>query len=82
VLVADEGHRYGKSRTVPRLDQDADKIQSPNLTKRILSWGGVAFLVFFVAFRPASAANVFSSIGAGLMDIATGCGDFFSNLVK
>jgi hypothetical protein len=49
--------------------------------KKIATWGGVAFLIFFIAFRPASAAEVFKSIGAGIMDIATGFGDFFTNLV-
>ncbi len=51
------------------------------MAKKLATWGGVAFLIFFIAFRPASAAEVFKSIGAGIMDIATGFGDFFSNLV-
>jgi hypothetical protein len=51
------------------------------MVKKILTWGGVAFLIFFIAFRPASAAEVFKSIGSGIMDIATGFGDFFTNLV-
>jgi hypothetical protein len=51
------------------------------MLKKVLAWLGVAFLIFFIAFRPASAAEVFRSIGSGLMDIATGFGDFFTNLV-
>jgi hypothetical protein len=51
------------------------------MVKKILTWGGIAFVIFFIAFRPADAADVFKSIGSGLMDIATGFGDFFSNLV-
>jgi hypothetical protein len=51
------------------------------MVKKILTWGSIAFLIFFVAYRPASAANVFRSIGGGIMDIATGFGDFFTNLV-
>ncbi len=51
------------------------------MVKKILTWGSIAFLVFFVAYRPQSAAQVFKSIGGGLMDILTGFGDFFSNLV-
>jgi hypothetical protein len=51
------------------------------MVKKILTWGGIAFLIFFVAYRPASAANVFRSVGGGLMDIVNGFGDFFSNLV-
>jgi hypothetical protein len=51
------------------------------MVKKILAWGGIAFLIFFIAFRPDESAEVFKSIGGGLMDIATGFGDFFSNLV-
>jgi hypothetical protein len=51
------------------------------MVKKILTWGGLAFLIFFVAYRPTSAADVFKSIGGTLQDIAQGFGDFFSNLV-
>ncbi len=51
------------------------------MLKKTLAWGGVAFLIFFIAFRPESAAEIFKSVGAGIMDIATGFGDFFTNLV-
>jgi hypothetical protein len=51
------------------------------MVKKICTWGCVLFLIFFIAFRPASAAEVFKSVGAGIMDIATGFGDFFANLV-
>jgi hypothetical protein len=58
-----------------------DQGGTTGMAKKIATWLGVAFLIFFIAFRPASAAEVFKSIGAGLMDIATGFGDFFTNLV-
>lgn len=51
------------------------------MVKKVLTWGGIAFLIFFVAYRPQNAAQVFKSLGAGIMDIATGFGDFFSSLV-
>ncbi|WP_169734171.1 hypothetical protein [Hamadaea tsunoensis] len=51
------------------------------MVKKILVWGGIAFLIFFVAFRPDSAANVVKSLGSTIMDIAQGFGDFFSSLV-
>jgi hypothetical protein len=51
------------------------------MVKKILTWGGLAFLIFFVAYRPTSAADVFKSLGGTLQDIAQGLGDFFSNLV-
>jgi hypothetical protein len=51
------------------------------MPKKILTWASIAFLIFFVAYRPQSAAEVFKSIGSGIMDLATGFGDFFSNLV-
>jgi hypothetical protein len=51
------------------------------MAKKAFTWGGVLFLIVFIAFRPASAAEVFRSIGNSMMDIATGFGDFFTNLV-
>ncbi len=51
------------------------------MVKKVLTWGLVAFLIFFIAFRPTEAAAVFTSIGHSMLDIATGFGDFFSNLV-
>jgi len=51
------------------------------VVKKILRWGGIAFLIFFVAYRPQSAAQVFKSIGGGIHDIASGFGEFFSSLV-
>lgn len=51
------------------------------MAKKIATWSGIAFLIFFIAYSPASAAQVFRSLGAGLLDIATGFGDFFTNLV-
>ena len=51
------------------------------MVKKVLTWAGIAFLIFFVAYRPNSAAAVFKSLGGGSMDIAQGFGDFFTNLV-
>jgi hypothetical protein len=52
-----------------------------DMVKKVLTWGLVAFLIFFIAYRPASAAAVFRSLGSTLVDIATGIGDFFSSLI-
>ncbi|MEV4759011.1 hypothetical protein AB0J86_28490 [Micromonospora sp. NPDC049559] len=51
------------------------------MVKKVLTWGGIAFLIFFIAFRPNSAADVFKSLGGGIVDIAQGFGDFFTSLV-
>lgn len=51
------------------------------MIKKVLTWGLVAFLIFFVAYRPTNAADVFRSLGGGVVDIAQGFGDFFSSLV-
>lgn len=48
---------------------------------KLLRWGTVALLVFWVAYRPNSAVEVARSIGGGVMAIATGFGDFFKSLV-
>ncbi|GAA0709119.1 hypothetical protein [Dactylosporangium roseum] len=50
------------------------------MPKKILRWGGLAFLVFFVAYRPQSAANIVSTVGGGLLDLANGFGEFFSTV--
>jgi hypothetical protein len=52
-----------------------------DMVKKVLTWALVAFLIFFVAYRPESAAGVFKSLGGTLVDIATGFGNFFSTLV-
>ncbi len=49
--------------------------------KKVLTWGGVAFLIFFVAMRPGAAANVVKSLAGGVMDVMSGFSDFASNLI-
>lgn len=51
------------------------------MVKKILTWAGVAFLIFFIAYRPQSAATVFKSVGGAIVDIAEGFGDFFTRLL-
>ncbi|MEV0326406.1 hypothetical protein AB0H63_08115 [Micromonospora echinospora] len=53
----------------------------PVFLKKLLIWGGVAFLIYFMAFRPQGAAEMFKAIGAALMAIAAGLGDFLSSLL-
>jgi hypothetical protein len=52
------------------------------MIKKVLTWSAVAFVIFFVAYRPQSAANVFRAIGGGIRDIGSGFSEFFSNLVS
>jgi len=52
------------------------------MVKKILTWGSVAFSIFFIAYRPDSAAQVAKSIGSGLGDLANGITDFFESLVS
>jgi hypothetical protein len=51
------------------------------MVKKVLTWGGLAFAIFFVATRPQNAAQVLKSLGGGLKDIAVSFGDFFASLV-
>jgi hypothetical protein len=51
------------------------------MVKKVLGWGLVAFLVFFVVSKPANAAIVFKQLGSGVAYIAEGLGTFFTNLV-
>ncbi|HEX5540414.1 MAG TPA: hypothetical protein VFX60_02435 [Micromonospora sp.] len=50
------------------------------MIKKILTWAFVAFLIFFVAFQPDSAADVAKTLGAAVLDIARGFGNFFASL--
>lgn len=52
----------------------------PVFVKKLLLWGSVAFLIYFMAFRPQGAAQLFKAIGAALMAIAAGLGDFLTSL--
>ncbi|MDQ7906796.1 hypothetical protein RB614_19965 [Phytohabitans sp. ZYX-F-186] len=51
------------------------------MVKKILTWGGIAFLLFFIAYRPDSAADVFQSLGTTVADIGQGLGDFVTSLI-
>ncbi|MGC4803998.1 hypothetical protein [Micromonospora sp. DT233] len=53
----------------------------PVFVKKVFLWGSVAFLIYFVAFRPEGAAQMFKAIGAGLMAMAAGVGDFLTGLM-
>ncbi|MEH1102243.1 MULTISPECIES: hypothetical protein [Micromonospora] len=53
----------------------------PVFVKKLLIWGSVAFLIYFMAFRPEGAAEMFKAIGAGLMAMAQGLGDFLTSLM-
>ncbi|HEX6686156.1 MAG TPA: hypothetical protein VF062_25510 [Candidatus Limnocylindrales bacterium] len=52
------------------------------MVKKILTWGAIAFVVFFVAFRPTAAADVVKTLGNTAVDVMQGVGDFFSSLVS
>ena len=52
------------------------------MVKKVLTWASIAFLIFFIAYRPGSAAQVVKSLGSGLVAIGSGFGDFFSRLVS
>ena len=48
--------------------------------KKVLTWGLVAFLIWYVVTRPNDAAGVLRQIGSFLASIARGLGSFVSNL--
>jgi hypothetical protein len=51
------------------------------MVKKILTWGGIAFLLFFIAYRPSSAGDVFQSLGSKVADIGQSLGDFVTKLI-
>jgi hypothetical protein len=52
------------------------------MIKKILTWGGLAFLIFFVVTQPDQAGGVVRSLAGGLGDIGNGLGGFISNIVS
>jgi hypothetical protein len=50
--------------------------------KKVLTWLGAAFVIFFIASRPEGAANLTQWLGNALATIANGIGDFFARLVS
>jgi hypothetical protein len=50
------------------------------MLKKVLVWGGVAFLILFIAYNPGDAAEVFRAVGRGIINMAQGFGDFIANL--
>lgn len=54
----------------------------PVFLKKLLAWGSIAFLIYFIAFRPEGAAQMFKTIGVALMAIAQGVGDFLTSLMS
>lgn len=51
------------------------------MIRKALTYGGIAFAIFFIAYRPQDAASIMKSIGSGAVNVATGFGNFFSALV-
>jgi hypothetical protein len=46
--------------------------------KKFLKIAGIAFLVFFIAFRPDSASRIALRVGGVIGDLADGFGRFFA----
>jgi hypothetical protein len=51
------------------------------MIKKIFVAALIGFLVFFIAYRPLSAAMVARRVGSVLVGMAEGVGDFVTNLV-
>ncbi|WP_460539556.1 hypothetical protein [Glycomyces halotolerans] len=51
------------------------------MIKKILTWGGLAFLVFFIAYRPDDAGSVVSTIANAIGDVGSGFAAFLTGLV-
>ncbi|MET8039750.1 hypothetical protein ABZU25_02665 [Micromonospora sp. NPDC005215] len=53
----------------------------PVFVKKLLTWGSVAFLIYFMAFRPDGAAQMFKAVGGALIAMFQGFGDFLTGLM-
>jgi hypothetical protein len=50
------------------------------MPKKLIKFGGIGLLVFYVVTQPANAAGIVHSIGHGLQSVAVGFGQFVTNL--
>ncbi|HEV7899609.1 MAG TPA: hypothetical protein VGP31_17385 [Planosporangium sp.] len=50
------------------------------MAKKVVTWAVIAFLVFFVAFHPDTAAQVTRSLGGLVINLGKGFGDFFTRV--
>jgi hypothetical protein len=48
--------------------------------KKVLTWGLIAFLVFYVVTQPNESARILRALGNGVRAIATGLGNFVNSL--
>lgn len=48
--------------------------------KKVIPWAALAFVVFFIAYRPTEAANIVGTILGAIGDVGAGFGDFVANL--
>ncbi|MGN9776032.1 hypothetical protein ACTMS0_09680 [Micromonospora sp. H33] len=53
----------------------------PELIKKLLFWTFIAFLIYYMAFRPEGAAEMFKAIGAALVAMFQGFGDFLTGIM-
>lgn len=49
--------------------------------KKVLTWAGVALLVFFVVSNPTGAANAAKTMGSGLTAVGQGFSSFLAAIV-
>lgn len=49
--------------------------------KKLMTWGGIAFLIFFVSQRPGAAGDGVRAIVELVVSVAKGFADFAVNLV-
>lgn len=52
------------------------------MLKKVFIWGAIAFLVFFIAFKPGAAVDVVAALGAACVSIFQGIGDFFAGVAN
>jgi hypothetical protein len=51
-----------------------------SMLKKVLRWGGIALLVFYVVRNPHGAALTARSIGSAIGNVGTGFGNFLGSL--
>jgi hypothetical protein len=52
------------------------------MAKKIMLWGGIAFILLFIITNPNDAADMAKALWSGLTNMFRGLGDFISELVR
>lgn len=76
-----QDHLVDVDLTERNLSQDEERAEwRASFARKALLWGGLAFLVLFIAFNPSDMADIVRALGNGLVHTAESFGSFIGGL--